>query len=195
MIEAEKSIVIDDAIDSVWDYVQDIRKWANLFPGCRECTVIDEHNSRWSIKVGAGGLVKTVNVLVHVDQWDGPERVSFSYKLETEPVVGSGFYIASRKGTHATEITLKVCVEGGGSMAPMWEAMSKPLLPQLAKTFAGKLKAEIEACAGASASQVAVVTETPSVFAAMGRWLRNLWRAVFGSSKPVDDLIKEGRLP
>jgi hypothetical protein len=27
----------------------------------------------------------------------------------------------------------------------MWEAMSRPLLPQLAKSFAAKLKAEIEA--------------------------------------------------
>lgn len=181
MIEAEKSIVIDAAIDRVWDYVQDIRKWANLFPGCRECTVIDEHNSRWIIKVGAGGLAKTVNVLVHIDQWAGPERVDFSYKLEAEPVVGSGCYIASKKSVHETEITLKVCVEGSGSMAPMWEAMSKPLLPQLAKSFSGKLKAEIEQIAGASTSIATV--ESHSIFSAVGNWLRKLWRSIFGSTK------------
>lgn len=177
MIEAEKSIVIDAAIDRVWDYVQDIRKWANLFPGCRECMVIDEHNSRWIIKVGAGGLVKTVNVLVHIDQWAGPERVDFSYKLEAEPVVGSGCYIASKKSAHETEITLKVQVEGSGSMAPMWEAMSKPLLPQLANSFSEKLKAEIEQIAGVPIS--AGVSEAPSVFSAVGTWLRKLWRALF----------------
>src|SRR6056300_1142151 len=97
MIEAEHSLVIESDINEVWNYVQDITKWANLFPGCRECEVIDDHNSKWVIKVGAGGLIKTVHVLVHIDQWDGPERVDFSYKLESEPVVGSGTYSASRK--------------------------------------------------------------------------------------------------
>jgi hypothetical protein len=35
-------------------------------------------------------------------------------------------------------------------MAPMWEAMSKPLLPILAQSFARKLKAEIEKDAAAT---------------------------------------------
>jgi carbon monoxide dehydrogenase subunit G len=196
MIEAEQSVSIDTHIEGVWDYVQDIRKWANLFPGCRECHVIDAHDSRWVIKVGAGGLVRTVNVLVHVDQWDGPERVNFSYKLEAEPVVGSGSYIASRKGALETEIKLKVRVEGSGPMAPMWEAMSRPLLPQLAKSFAGKLKAEIEKAASPSipVTPEAVMAEAPSLFAAIGRWLRNVWRALFGAkTQPL--LEQEKRLP
>jgi len=148
MIETEQSILIDASIDSVWDYVRDIRRWAALFPGCRDCTVIDAHDSRWILKVGAGGLVRTVNVLVHVDEWDGPLRVNFSYQLEGDPVGGSGAYIASRKAAHETEVTLRVRVAGSGQMAPLWEAMSKPLLPKLAKAFAAQLKAEIEKVAG-----------------------------------------------
>ena len=134
MIEAEHTLVIDAAIDDVWDYVQDISKWANLFPGCRDCEIIDDDNSRWTLKVGAGGMVKTVNVLVHVDRWDGPGRVDFSYRLESEPVVGSGSYSASRKSDIESEVGLQVRVEGSGQMAAMWEAMCKPLLPQMAKT-------------------------------------------------------------
>lgn len=156
MIETEKSICIDADIERVWDYVQDIRQWANLFPGCRECTVIDANDSRWILKVGAGGLVRTVNVLVHIDEWAGPERVDFSYQLDGDPVEGGGSYIASRKADGETEITLKVRVAGSGSMAPMWEAISRPLLPQLAKSFAGRLKAEIENAAPAAASQDAI---------------------------------------
>lgn len=181
MIETEQSISIDASIDRVWAYVQDIRRWANLFPGCKECTVINEHDSRWVLKVGAGGLVRTVNVLVHVDQWDGPERVNFSYKLEGDPVEGNGTYVAIRTETHATEVKLKVRVTGTGPMAPMWEAISKPLLPQLAKSFAGKLKLEIEATADISSSQDTVATGTPARFAAMGKKLGNFWRALFGS--------------
>lgn len=180
MIETQQSIVIDAAIESVWNYVQDIRRWANLFPGCRECTVIDAQDSRWLIKVGVGGLVRTVNVLVHVDEWAGPERVNFSYQLEGDPVVGGGAYIATRKTAHETEVTFKVSVTGSGPMAPMWEAMSKPLLPQLAKSFAGQLKAEIEKTASTSIAENVAVTATPSVWVTLGKKLRNLWRAVLG---------------
>ena len=159
MIETQQTVLIDTAIESVWDYVQDMRKWANLMPGMQECTVIDATDSRWTLKVGAGGMVRTVHVLVHVDEWDEPERVSFSYKLEGDPVEGGGAYIAARKGAHETEVTMRVRVAGSGSMAPLWEAISRPLLPQLAKSFAKKLKAEIEKAAGASASQDAVATD------------------------------------
>jgi hypothetical protein len=55
------------------------------------------------------------------------------------------FVTASRKAADETEVALRVRVEGSGPMAPMWEAMSRPLLPKLAKSFAGRLKGEIEA--------------------------------------------------
>jgi carbon monoxide dehydrogenase subunit G len=144
MIETEQTILIQASIDDIWEYVQDIRRWANLFPGCRECVVVNERDSRWILKVGAGGLVRTVIVLVHVDQWDGPQRVNFSYQLEGDPVTGSGSYGALRKTQHETDVTLSVQVRGSGSMAAMWEAISRPVLPKLAKFFAAKLKTEIE---------------------------------------------------
>jgi hypothetical protein len=114
---------------------------------------------------------------VHVEEWSEPERVVFSYKLEGDPVRGSGSYAACRKGVRQTEVALKVRVEGSGPMAPMWEAMSRPLLPQLAMSFADKLKAEIESGVGASGSQTAAAVDTPSVRAApLGNWLRKVWR-------------------
>ena len=72
MIETARSITIGTDIGATWDYVQDIRRWSNLFPGCEHCDVIDDHDSRWVIKVGAGGLVRTVHVQVHVERWAGP---------------------------------------------------------------------------------------------------------------------------
>ncbi len=178
MIEAEHSLAIDAGIEEVWDYVRDITRWANLFPGCRDCEVIDEHHSRWVIKVGAGGLVKTVNVLVHIDQWDGPGRVDFSFKLEAEPVIGGGSYTASATGEGETRVGLQVSVEGSGQMAAMWEAMCKPLLPQMAKTFSNRLKAEIESVAPAAPG---AVVAKPSGMAAFWGWLRRLWSALFGA--------------
>ncbi len=185
MIEAEHSLIINSDIDQVWDYVQDIRKWANLFPGCRECEVLDEYNSKWILKVGTGGMVKTVNVLVHVDRWDGPGRVDFNYRLESEPVVGRGSYTASRKSDIETEVGLQVQVEGSGQMAAMWEAMCRPLLPQMAKTFSSRLKTEIEALAPAAAP---VPAARPTLGGRLGRWLRNLWWAALGS--PTEKLSR-----
>ena len=165
MIEAEKSFAIEAPIGNVWDFVKDIGKWADLLPGCRECVIIDEHHSRWTIKVGAGGLVKTVNVLVHVAQWDGPERVNFSYKLEAEPVTGGGCYIAAKKGPGETDIRLQLRVEGSGPMAPMWEAVCKPLFHPLASAFTEKLKVAIEQHVGIAGPADATRTSLSSVFA------------------------------
>ena len=75
MIETEQTVLIEAGIDGVWEYVQDMRRWASIMPGYRECAIIDANDSKWTLKVGVGGLVRTVNVQVHVDQWDGPERV------------------------------------------------------------------------------------------------------------------------
>src|SRR3546814_16231878 len=56
-------------------------------------------------------------------------------------------------------------------MAPMWEAVSRPLLPQLAKMFAGQLKAEIEK----TIDSTAVVAPRIGQLARLARWLRALW--------------------
>jgi carbon monoxide dehydrogenase subunit G len=144
VIEAERSVLINVGIDAVWRYVEDMQRWAALMPGYRDCTVIDANDSRWTLKIGVGGLVRTVTVLVHVEEWHEPMGVNFSYRLEGDPVQGSGSYTALQKGAEETEVALRVRVAGSGPMAPMWEAMSKPLLPQLAKSFAEKLKVEIE---------------------------------------------------
>ena len=144
MIETEQSVTVGVGIENVWSYVKDMERWASIMPGYRECEFIDDDNSCWILKVGVGGLVRTVRVKVHVDEWAGPERVDFSFELDGDPVQGGGSYRASPLADGETSVALKVRVEGSGPMAPMWEAMGGPLLPQFAKHFAGQLKAEIE---------------------------------------------------
>jgi carbon monoxide dehydrogenase subunit G len=183
VIGTEQSVLIDATIESVWSYVQDIRQWAILFPGCRECTIINAQDSRWVLKVGAGGLVRTVNVLVHVDLWDGPGRVDFSYRVEGDPVEGGGSYTATQKTDRQTEVTMTVRVVGSGPMAPLWEALSRPLLPQLAKSFAGQLKTEIEKAHASHLLQDAVEAESAPWFANVGKRLGNVWQAIVRRAK------------
>jgi carbon monoxide dehydrogenase subunit G len=180
VIETEQSISIGSGIEAVWDYVKDIRNWAGLMPGSQSCTVLNRDDSRWTLKVGAGGLVKTVVVLVHVEQWNAPAEVIFSYALQGDPVVGRGSYTAARISAHETEITLKLRVEGSGPMSRLWEAMSTPLLPQLAKSFSGRLKAEIESAARA-ALPPATSSDRKAMLGGLGRWILTRWRAIIRS--------------
>ena len=180
MIETEQCVTIDVPIRGVWDYVSDIRRWANMMPGLQDCAILNDDDSEWTLKVGVGGLVRTVKVLVHVDQWDGPGRVNFSYKLKGDPVEGGGTYRASAKGADQTEVALTVRVAGSGPMAPMWEAMGRPLLPQFAKAFAGQLKAEIEKSVGVAAPVGAESSTSGSRTGVIGRMLRRIWQVLFG---------------
>lgn len=181
MIETEQRVLIGVGQQGVWDHVRDIRRWASLMPGMQACDIIDESRSRWTLKVGVGGLVRTVRVLVDVEEWDGPERVRFSFRLEGDPVQGGGLYHAAPVGETQTDVRLHVRVEGNGPMAPMWEAMGGPLLPKLAWSFADQLRGEIETAHGAvPAREEAQAGRRWSPFRALAEWLRAIWRRVGG---------------
>ena len=180
VIETEQTVIIGAPIEAVWDYVQDVAKWADLMPGLQDCAVIDTHNSRWSLKVGVGALVRAVKVNVCVDAWDGPERVKFSFRLEGDPVRGGGTYMARAKSGQETDVTLTLQVSGSGPMAPMWEAMGKPLLPQFAKAFAGQLKERIE---GAVAN--GVMAAAPRGWRGFYGWLKRVCETLLGSTSKV----------
>lgn len=172
MIETEQSVVIHAPIGDVWTYAKDVERWAEIMPGYQQCDIADEDNSRWVLKVGVGGLVRTVKVQVHVDEWAGPESVTFSFKLEGDPVSGGGSYSALAEGPSATGVTLAVRVIGGGPMAPMWEAMGAPMLPKFALAFAEQLKARIEASLGVAEA----APPKPGLLARIWQWLRGLFR-------------------
>jgi carbon monoxide dehydrogenase subunit G len=172
MIETEQSVTIAAPIAAVWGYASDIGRWAALMPGLQDCELIDDDRSRWTLKVGVGALVRTVKVAVHVERWAGPAAVDFTYKLESDPVHGSGTYRARKLGSGQTEVALAVNVVGTGPMAPMWEAMGKPLLPKFAAGFAEQFKAEIEAAHGGPVAEA-----RPSLLARLAAWLRRLFHS------------------
>lgn len=174
MIEATRTVIVLCPIDRVWDYVKNIRNWAELMPGLQACDIIDDDNSHWVLKVGVGGLVRTVKVNVHVDRWDEPERVFFSFALQGDPVKGGGSYHAVATAAGQTAMALSIRVEGSGPMAPMWEAMGGPLLPKFALAFAEQLRDGIEAALGV---QPAPSPPPPGLLLRLRRLLRRLFAA------------------
>ena len=180
LIKAEHTLHVDAAIDAVWVYVSDIHRWSALFPGCTDCAVLDDQHSNWTVKVGAGGLIKTVRVMVEVVEWVAPSTVGFTFRLNDEPVTGHGAFNATACDGAATEIRLSLVVEGSGQMAPMWEAMCRPLLPSMASTFAGRLQAAIEG------EQTTAPMPRPSRVRRLLNWLRVLIMGSSSSSRVSD---------
>lgn len=181
MIETQQSSQIQAPLAVVWGFAKDIKSWAKLMPGFQHCDVIDENASQWKLKVGVGALVRTINVAVHVGRWSGPDEVDFTYQLVGDPVRGVGTYRARSVSIEATEIVLSIQVEGEGPMAPMWEAMGKPLLPKFAQAFAEQFKLEVEQAAAENGKPaVGLESSQPrpaSVLIRLMRWFRQ----VFGS--------------
>lgn len=177
VIETEQTVMVGCGIEATWAYARDFARWASIMPGFQTCEIEDEDNSRWILKVGVGAMVRTVKVRVHVDQWAGPERVDFSFRLDGDPVTGSGSYVATAEAANRTAMTLKVRVEGSGPMAPMWEAMGGPILPRFALSFAEQLKARIEEFNGATAAAAAATG--PAASAGLVARLRMLWQSLW----------------
>lgn len=145
MLEHQESFAVDVDGDAVWAFVHDMGNWAASVPGYESYEVIDEKNSRWTVKVKLGALTRTVRVKVTVTEWVEPKRVAFALVGETEPITGTGSFDAEpgdEAGT--TNVRLGVSVAGSGSMASAMEAMSRPIIPRLSRTFAAALRRGIE---------------------------------------------------
>ncbi|RLT98715.1 SRPBCC family protein [Ketobacter sp.] len=195
MIENEHSFLVETSVDDVWEYVENIPGWAAIFPGHQDCKLINADDSQWTIKVSAAGVTRTDRVQVHVEKWDKPQQVDFVFKVDDLPVEGNGSYKAAAVGQNQTQVTLKVCIIGSGPMAPMWEAVGTPMLPEFVKTFAHKLKAEIELAAGVGTESAADTGFAWPMFKGMVRstWLvcATWFKGLFGI-KPKAHKNKQG---
>lgn len=184
MITHQLSLGIDAPNEVVWAYVSEMGNWASNMPGYRTFEELTDSDTRWTLKIGVAALVRTVNVLVHIDEWAGPERVAFTYRLDNDPVDGAGFYRAVARPDGGTDITLDITINGQGPMAPAWEALAKPILPKLALGFAMGLKAKIEEAWAedprSASTSVAEAKPTPAV-----TWPRALWRWLCGYFRKV----------
>jgi carbon monoxide dehydrogenase subunit G len=176
VIETTQTVAVAAPIDAAWEYARDVERWAGIMPGYQSCEIADEDHSLWVLKVGVGGLVRTVKVDVHVERWAGPDAVDFTFALRGDPVTGRGTYRAQALSGAETEVALHVEVSGTGPMAPMWEAMGGPVLPRFARGFAEELKARIEAHAGTAPAAIASGSDAarPSLWARLLAWLRRL---------------------
>lgn len=146
MLEQTVRISIDESHTAVWAQVSDMSNWASNMPGYRSFELLTERESLWNLKIGFGSLVRTVKVRVFIQEWQGPDRVSFTFQLDNDPVDGDGSYTASAENPERTDVDLTIRINGQGQLAPMWEAMGRLMLPKMIRGFAQSLKTQIEVC-------------------------------------------------
>lgn len=185
MIETEHRFSIDVSIDEVWAYVRDIGNWAASMPGYQSFELVDELRSKWVLKVAMGALTRTVRLNVEIIEQREPDHIAFQLQGENDPVVGTGSFHAAADAS-ATAVAFTLAITGSGPMAGTMEAMSRPIVPRMARQVGEALKTAIEstaepsmpASAGGSATVArparATSTDGPPVRQRPGL-LRRLW--------------------
>jgi carbon monoxide dehydrogenase subunit G len=83
-------------VETVWEFVREMDNWAAFVAGYQSHEKQSETDSTWVLKGDVGMLARTVKFAVHVDEWNGPSRVSFSLTGLNEPMKGSGTFVLER---------------------------------------------------------------------------------------------------
>jgi carbon monoxide dehydrogenase subunit G len=83
-------------VEVIWDFVQDMDNWARFVAGYQSHEKHSETDSTWLLKGDVGVLARTVKFAVHIEEWDGPSKVTFSLAGVNEPMKGSGTFLLER---------------------------------------------------------------------------------------------------
>jgi carbon monoxide dehydrogenase subunit G len=188
LAEVEYSTTARLPLEAIWEFVQEMDNWATFVAGYQSHEKQSERDSVWVLKGDVGVLARIVKFAVHVDEWAGPERVSFSLVGVNEPMQGTGTFLlepyesaeaaapAPRKGLFArlleaivralyrlrhgaaqraegadagpgfgtSRLTFRLRIDPGGPMAPMVNALMKPLMLPAAEDLANQILATLE---------------------------------------------------
>jgi carbon monoxide dehydrogenase subunit G len=188
--EVEYSTTAKLPVQTIWEFVQEMDNWATFVVGYQSHEKQSETDSTWVLKGDVGVLARTVKFAVHIDEWAGPSRVTFSLKGVNEPMQGSGTFVLeayeeagtalapapARAGFFArlfeglarffyrlrhgsaqraasadagpaagtSRLTFRLRIDPGGPMAPMVNALIKPLMQPAAEDLANQILATLE---------------------------------------------------
>lgn len=134
-----------------WDFVKEMRNWAELMPGYEGMEEINETDSEWKIRGDVGILTKLVTMQVHVTEWVELSHVNFTIVCKEEPLTAEGSLVAEAADSE-TKLVFNLDAQAGGMLGPVVNALLMIVMPRMARDFASGIKREIEAGA-ASASE------------------------------------------
>lgn len=131
----------------MWKFASNIGNFAKCMPGCKHFEVIDEEHSFWVVSFAVGPLNKTLDFDVTVTTFEPGNRLRFELAARNDPVRGYGEFATVAVAEYETKIRIALAITGSGPMAPMMEALSRPMLPGLARNFSNSLAEALESSA------------------------------------------------
>lgn len=96
MPEVEYATTMDLEPETIWDFIKDMNNWAPFLTGYQSHEVLSETDSIWTLKGDVGMLVRSIRMKVHITEWNGPQRVSFTLTGINEEMEGGGTFVMGR---------------------------------------------------------------------------------------------------
>lgn len=145
MPEVHHPVVVASSLPDTWDFVKDMRNWAELMPGYQGMAIVDDVRSEWRVKGDVGILTKLVTLDVRIVDWAPLDHVDFTFVCREEPLTARGSLRAAASGADATMLDLFLAAEARGMLGPVVNALLAKVLPGMAADFADAIKRNIEA--------------------------------------------------
>lgn len=131
-------------VNKIWDFVKDMDNWAPLVPGYIQHQKITDRQSTWEFFSNIGFIKKQINLMVTIQEWIEPTKVTFNLKGLNEELSGGGYFLAEVIDKNTTRMTGFLEITAGGTMGPMVNTLLKSSLPRLTKETTIAIATKVE---------------------------------------------------
>ena len=144
MAQATHSVTVPVSVDTVWNFVSKIEKWATLVPAYKEHEQIDDKKSVWTFEGNMKGIKKTVKMELEIIEFNEPNNIKFTFTGLTENFKGSGQFQAEEVDG-GTNMIGTVEATAGGISGAVLNPMIKMVLPKVTTRLTEKIARTIQA--------------------------------------------------
>lgn len=136
-------VLIHLPIVEIWNFVNDMDNWAPLVPGYITHAKLNDRQSIWEFYGDIGIVKKKICLLITINEWEEPTKVSFELKGLNEKIAGNGYFKAEKVNKNKTIIIGFLDILAEGALGKVVNKILKTSIPQMAeeltKAIAGKL--------------------------------------------------------
>lgn len=130
-------------IETVWDFVQDMNKWAPLVPGYIDHKILNERQSTWSFNGDLGFMKKLVNLKVDIKEWKEPTQVTFNLTGISDNFIGGGYFLAEAIDQNRTKMSGHLDITAKGMMVSIINQVLASFVPKTATELTNAIAAKI----------------------------------------------------
>ena len=130
-------------IQTIWNFVHDMNKWAPLVPGYIEHEILSERQSTWAFKGDLGFMKKTVKLQIDIKEWNEPSEVTFDLKGLSDNFKGGGYFRAEVIDEKTTRMSGHLDITAGGMMGAMVKQILTKFVPQTAEELTDAIVAKL----------------------------------------------------